>query len=216
MPQVTRDTLESPLPLRQAEYLLNEFFNDHNLYPDDEFYMRKGICKVLADEFHPLVRLAQSFWGVRSVFLLPQSNPGPDAKITFWWRKAAMVQITCSTEDYNNALEREQLFYKGSLLLHQQWKRDKKTRSIVPNGKYAFEPSVDVQVRVDRILKAIYEKERKYYSGTAILLIHEDSANLEYLQEGRLHEQVRDRVSTSKSLYRRIYVNYGDNIRRVK
>jgi hypothetical protein len=202
--------------MSQAEYLLDEFFHDHNLYPDNEFYLRRGICKILAGEFYPLVRLAQSFWGVRNICLLSQSNPGPDAKIAFWWRKAATVQISCADEDYNSALEREQLLSKGSLLLHQRWKRDKTTRSILSNGKSAFKPSVDVQVRVGRILKAIAEKERKYYSGTEILLIHESPASYEYLQEGRLHEQVCEIVSAKKSSYKRIYVNYGDNIRRVK
>jgi len=202
--------------MRQAEYLLNEFFHDHDLYTDDEFYMRKGICKVLADEFHPLVRLAQSFWGVRNIFLLPQSNPGPDAKITFWWREAATVQITCSNEDYNRALEREYILYKGNLLLHQQLKRDKTTGMIMSNGKGVFELSEDIHVRVDRILKAITEKEDKYYSGTEFLLVHESPAGYEYLQKGLLHEQVCDRVSTNKSSYKRIYVNYGDKIRRVK
>ncbi len=95
-------------------------------------------------------------------------------------------------------------------------KRDKATRSIVSNGKDVFKPSADVQVRVDRIIKAIDEKERKYYSGTEILLVHENSANYEYLQRGQLHEQVCDRVSANKSSDKRIYVNYGDNIRRVK
>ncbi len=120
MPQATRYTLEQAMRMRQAEYLLDEFFHNHDLYPDDEFYLRKGICRTLADEFHPLVRLAQYFYGVRSIRLLPESNPGPDAKITFWWRNAATVQITCSNEDHNSALEREHLFHKGGLLLHQQ------------------------------------------------------------------------------------------------
>ena len=83
MPQATRHILEKPMRMRQAEDLLDQFFHDRNLYPDDEFYLQAGICKVLADEFHPLVRLAQFFWGVRNIYLLPQSNPGPDAKITF-------------------------------------------------------------------------------------------------------------------------------------
>lgn len=202
--------------MRQAEYLLDEFFHNHDLYPEDEFYLRKGICKTLADEFHPLVRLAQYFYGVRNIRLFPESNPGPDAKITFWWRNAATVQITCSDEDHKSALEREHLFHKTGLLLHQQWKRDKATRSIVSNGKDVFKPSADVQVRVDRIIKTIDEKERKYYSGIEILLVHENSANYEYLQIGQLHEQVCDRVSANKSSYKRIYANYGDNIRRVK
>ena len=113
-------------------------------------------------------------------------------------------------------MEREKILYKGSLLLHQQWKRDKATRKILPNRKGIFELSVDIQVRAKRILKAIAEKEHKYYSGTEILLVHESPAGYEYLQKGRLHEQICETISENKSSYKRIYVNYGDKIRRVK
>jgi hypothetical protein len=216
MPPIKREALERPIQLRQAECILNEFFHDRVAYPDNEFYMRMGICKVLADEFHPLVRLAQFLCGVRSINLLAQSNPGPDAKITFWWRQVATVQITRADEDYNSALEREQILSKGGLLLHQQWKRDKVTKRVVSIDRGVFEPSADVQVRVKRILEAIASKERKYYSGTDILLIHENSANYEYLKRGQLHEHVCEKVSEKKSPYKHIYVNYGDRVRRVK
>ena len=216
MPQVERDALEKPTPLRRAECLLDEFFHDRDKYPDDDFYSRTGICKFLAYEYHPLVRLAQTLWGVRSIRLLSQSNPGPDAKIAFWWRQAATVQITCAHEDHNRALIREQMLAGDIVLPHQKRKRDRVTGHIVAKGSGAFEPSADIQVRVKRILKAIATKERRYYPGTEILLVHESPAGYEYLQEGHLHEQVCEMVLARDSRYRRIYVNYGDQLKRAK
>jgi len=216
MPQVERDALEKPTPLRRAECLLDEFFHDRDTYPDDDFYSRTGICKLLAEEYHPLVRLAQRLWGVRSIRLLSHANPGPDAKIAFWWRQAATVQITCAHEGYDRALMREQMLAGDIVLPHQQRKRDKVTDRVVSKGSGAFEPSADVQVRVERILEAIAAKERRYYPGTEILLVHESPAGYEYLQEGRLHEQVCETVLARDSRYQRIYVNYGDHLKRVK
>lgn len=204
------------MQLRQAEHILDEFFNDSEAYPEDDFLMRTGICKVLADEFHPLVRLAQSFKGVRNLQLLSQSNLGPDAIITFWWRRAAKVQITCAHEGYNRAMEREYLRDKGSALVHQNWGRDKATGHVVPKGTECFELSADIQLRVKRILKAIADKENKYYPETEILLIHEDPANYQYLKKGHLHEQVQEKVLIMGSHYRHIYVNYGDRLRQIK
>ncbi len=204
------------MQLRQAERILDEFFNNREAYPDDDVLMRTGICKVLADEFHPLVRLAQSFRGVRNLQLLSQSTPGPDAIIAFWWRRAARVQITCAHEGYNRALEREYLRDKGSALVHQNWGRDRATGHVVPKGPGYFELSADIQLRVNRILKAIADKENKYYPRTEILLVHEDSATYQYLQEGHLHEQVQEKVLITESHYQNIYVNYGDQLRQIK
>ena len=216
MPQVERDILEKPTQLHQAELILNEFLTDYNTYPLDDFLLRRGICKSLEEEYHPLVRLAQTLLGVSSIQLLPKANPGPDAKITFWLRSAATVQITCAKEGANQAMERQQILDKGGVLLHLQWKRDKVTGGRVATGSGGIEMSDDVQARIDRILKAIAAKERKYYSDTEILLIHEAPANFEYLITGQLHERVCKAVLARSSHYQRIYVNYGEQIKEIK
>jgi hypothetical protein len=216
MPRVSRDALEKPMQLRQAERILDEFFNDSEAYPEDDVLMRTGICKDLAEEFHPLVRLAQSFKGVRNLHLLPLSNRGADAIIGFWWRHAAKVQITCAHEGYNRAMEREYLRDKGNALVHQNWERNNKNGDIVPKGTGYFELSEDIQLRVNRILKAIADKENKYYPETEILLIHEDPANYQYLKRSHLHEQVQEKVLIMGSHYQHIYVNYGDRLRQIK
>ncbi len=204
------------MQVRQAQRILDEFFGDRDAYPDDDVLMRTGICKVLAEEFHPLVRLAQSLRGVRNLRLHSPSNPGPDAIITFWWRRAARLQITCSNEGYSRALEREYLRDKGSGLMHQNWERDPSTRHVVAKGPGYFEPPADLELRLDRILAAIDEKENKYHSATEILLVQEDPAGYQYLQDGRLHDRLRAKVLSAGSHYRHIYVNYGDRLRRIK
>ena len=72
---IERSVLERPTSLHQAERILDEFLTDTIKYPDDDFYMRRGICKVLADEYHPLVRLAQTLHGVRCIKLSSSHMP---------------------------------------------------------------------------------------------------------------------------------------------
>jgi len=216
MSQIERATLEKPTPLNRAICILNEFLYDPKTYSDNDFYFRKGICKVLAEEYLPLVRLAQGLIGVRNIHLLSNSNPGPDAKISFWWRKVAPVQITCANEDYDRALMREQMLSGKSVLPQQKRKRDKVTGSIVTEGDGTFALSADVQFRIDRIFKAITSKECNYYTSTEILIVQESPFGYKYLQESHLHEQVCQLVLKRDSQYKQIYVNYGDRLKRVK
>ena len=72
-------------------------------------------------------------------------------------------------------------------------------------------------MRIERILKAINAKGEKYYPGTDTLLVQEDPADFAHLKEGGLHRKVCYASHRGLGLpYRRIYINYGNELKRIK
>jgi hypothetical protein len=217
MPKIERKALEKAVSLREAKGLVDSFCNDRITYPDGDVHSKRGVCKILAEEYCPLVRLAQEYWCVRSVRLFPVANPGPDAEIRFWWRCSSKVQIICANEGYNRALMREQLRHGDIVFPHQSRRRDKVSKKVVNTGSVLMTPAADVQSRVNRIFKAIDAKKQKYYSGTDTLFVQEDTADFKHLKEGSLHRKVCEAVRKDlESPYRRIYINYGNALKRIK
>lgn len=217
MHQLERKALENPISLHQANEVVESFCNDRAAYPDADVHLKRGVSKILAEEYCPLVRLAQELWCVRSVRLLPEANAGPDGEIRFWWHPSSKVQITCAHEGHSRALMREQLLSEGVVFQNQTRKRDKASGQVVSTGRVLTTPAADLQTRIDRILKTIEAKETKYYPGTDTLLVEEDLANFRHLKKGGLHKKVCEAVRKGLgSPYGRIYVNYGNDLKRVK
>jgi len=217
MPQIERMALEDAVSVRRAKGVVDSFCNDRVTYPDEDVHSKRGVCKILAEEYCPLVRLAQGYCCVRNVRLLPESNSGPDGEIRFWWRCSSKVQITCANEGYDRALMRELLGHGGIVFPHQSRHRDKVSGVVVSTGRALTSPTTDVQARVERILKAIERKESKYYPSTDILLVQEDPANFKHLTAGGFHQRVCQIIRKGYgSPYRRIYVNYGNELKRIK
>jgi len=218
MPQIERKTLERAISLRKARAIVDCFYNDRMTYPDENVHWKRGVCKILAEEYSPLVRLAHEYCCVRSVRLLPEANPGPDGEIRLWWRQSSKVQIICANEGYNRALMRELLANGNIGFRHQNRHRDKVTKKVVSTGRALTTPDADIQMRVERILKAINAKEEKYYSATDTLLVQEDPADFIHLKEGGpVHRKVCDAIRKGLGLpYRRIYINYGNELKRIK
>jgi len=217
--QVTRGTLESELSLRQAKDVIDKFCNDREIYPDRDIYLRRGtergVLKILAEEYHPLICLAKKYWGVRSVRLFPEGNPGPDAEIWFWWRFSSKVQITCSNENQDSYFQRK-LLEDGHIVFQSQ-KREIKSGKVEATGRILSSPEVVVQNRVARIVEAIRKKESNFHSGTDTLIVQEDLANFRHLIDGNLHSKVCAAIENGLSTpYKRIYVNYGDDLKRIK
>lgn len=197
--------------------MVTSFYDDRLAYPDEDVQLRKGICKTLAEEYSPLVRLAQEYCFIRSIRLLPEANPGPDGEIRFWWQRPSKVQIVCANEGYNRALMRELLAHGNVVFSRQNRHRDQGTRKVVSTGRALMAPATDIQARVQRILETIDSKEKKYYSGTDTLLIQEDVANFRHLREGGLHRMVCDSIQKRTATpYRRIYINYGNELKRLR
>ena len=119
MPKIERETIEKAISLREAIAIVDCFYNERMTYPDEDVHRKRGVCKILAEEYSPLVRLAQEYCDVRSLRLFPEANPGPDGEILLWCRKSSKVQIICAIEGYDRALMRE-LLANGSIEFRPQ------------------------------------------------------------------------------------------------
>ncbi len=106
MPQVSANEPRHRLPLRKAIQITDEFRADFTAYPHEDVRMRRGICKVLLEEYCPLVNLAQQIRCVRDVCLTSESNQGPDAEVRRWLRNTLQIQITCANQGYQRAISR--------------------------------------------------------------------------------------------------------------
>lgn len=205
--------LEQQLSLRNAKAVLTSFCNDREAYPDTDVHLRKGICKK---EYGPLVRLAKEQFLVRDLRLFPEANQGPDGEIRFWFRGSCRIQIVCSNQGYSRALMREILAKGFAVFPNQNRRRNKFTGKVVSSGRGLSAPTADIEMRVQRILKEIDAKGKKYYSDTDTLLIQEDPSDFRHLTEGGLHQRVCDSIQIRQIPYTKIYINYGNTLKRAK
>ena len=59
MAYIERQTLERASSLRKAKAIADSFCHDRTTYTDEDVHLKRGICKTLAEEYCPLVLLAQ-------------------------------------------------------------------------------------------------------------------------------------------------------------
>ena len=211
MTQVKRQELERRISLDQASLIIDIFLSDETLYPYDDFLSRRGICKVLAEEYMPLVQLAKALPDVEGLQLFPASNEGPDAEVMFHNKSSWTAQITCAHESYQMALFREQLLRDGAAMSGIR-QRDKSGRIV--SGRSVFVADKEIEIRINRILSAIQAKEDNYHEGTSTLIVQEAPASAGYLQRRNLHAQV-EALHQGQSNYDRIYVIYGMDVRQI-
>ena len=191
---VTRRELEAWTPVPEALARVSRFLDGYESYPLDPFLRRRGINKALAEEYLPLVYVAQAA-DAACVKLLPASNSGPDGAISFLSGDEWFAQITCSHEGADRASVRAQ----------------------AASGEIASRPTVDVDARVERIVVGVRKKEANFHSGTDALIILDDPDALSFLREERLRDRVREAVrGEPSSQYHRIYVVYGCEVDRVR
>ncbi len=212
MSQIDRQKLEQAIPLDQAISILDVYTNDDKAYPDKDVRSKKGICKILDEEYWPLVMLAKTLRDVKSIRLFPIANEGPDSQIVFSHGESWDIQITCSHEGYQRALLREQLQQNG---IAADGERHRDNNGQVINRPFGARPmNVEANSRVERILKAINAKEKGYYTGTNTLLVQEQSDRFNYLKH--LHTRVVDALQEPPSNYEKIYVVYGQDAKVAK
>ncbi|MGO8881886.1 MAG: hypothetical protein ACLPVO_05820 [Desulfomonilaceae bacterium] len=202
---ITQEDLEKWQSLRDAKRITDTFLNDRETYPDRDFYLRRGVCvgigKRIKEEYAALVCLAeecdQTYSSEVSIRLSRNGNPGPDGEIRFSSGiPSCKVQITCSNEGPEEARMREQ-------------HANKQTTSKLGS------PSVLFQERLQGIIEAIKKKNNKYYQDTDTLLVVDHTAHFQYLHG--LHERVCDAISNGpKSPYKRIYIDYGGDLKQAK
>lgn len=224
MTLIKLEDLLKPKSTQEANEIIDSFFNDRNAYLDQDFYLRKGVCKDIAkliiEEYAPLVKLAEDlereYVAEASLRLFQEGNEGPDGEILFSSViPSCKVQITCAGEGYNRALIREQFANKECVFPNQSRERDKVSKKVVASGgKWEFSPKL-FQKRFNRIIDAIRRKETNYYEDTDTLLVVEDPAKFKYLCG--LHEKIREAIQNGPdSSYERIYADYGGDLKRVK
>jgi len=215
MQQVKRSELESHLTLRDAEEVVRRFLEETETYPTKAFRKRSGVCKVLAEEYLPLLLVAQSLRCVRSIRLYPDSHAGPDGEIKFWTRSAWHVQITCSSESYDRALMREQMNQGDIVSSGVRW-RDPDTGRVVQRAE-VYNTTEDVRARIDRILDAVEAKESNYHPGTDTLMVQDDPDHSGYLGRASFREKVLAAVADMhETRYRRTFILFGDDVVRAR
>lgn len=212
--QVSRQELEQDRSVKRAAGIVAAFLRDDEAYPYGSFIMREGISKTLAEEYFPLVSVAETLGCVRSLRLSPEAHQGPDGEIRFWFRQPWNVQITCASENYERALSRERM-RDGLITGSGRHARDATTGEVTYDPE-AFDTTQETRARIERIVARVRDKEARYRVGCDTLLVLDEPDGREYL-----HEQgFRSRVSAAirelgSSHYARIYVVYGQVPERV-
>ncbi len=208
-----RTELEKPVSLRKALFIAEKFYDRQGEFNDEEIHRKKGIVKIISEEYLPLVELAKTYIGVRSVRLFPNSNQGPDGEIRFWWRLKSNIQITCASENYQRALMREQLANQMPVFPNQTHRRTR--GGTEAEGRVLMAPSEDLNHRLSRIVEAIERKNEHFYEDTDTLLVQDELANFRHLN--MLHQEIcRSVQSGYASNYKRVFVVYGSDVKRAK
>lgn len=197
---IKRSQLENWISITKARKLVDDFFDDQITYPDNDLYSRNhGIYKVIPEEFYPLLLLAETLSSAKKLRLAPDSLPGPDGTILLKDKSEITVQITMSHE-------RSKGYYKKRHNL-----RDKGFH--VNEGKKTNDIFIE---RLKRIIEAIKDKESKFYKGTDVLLIVDESISWGDKIDPSLPNAVKNAVTLlPPSNYSAIYVIYGRDIRKI-
>jgi len=179
-------------------WLITQFANDRETYPDEDVHRRGHRCgdipKIILEEYEPLAALANHLRRVRCARLTRAGTKGRDAEVWLRPRRRIGVEIRCADQSYDAALQREKL----------------------ASGKPAsrrYAPDADVAVRIERIRKAIEKKCANYDGNAEILLIEDESANLEHLNRNGFIARVREIFRTLGSVpYGSVYVCFYNTV----
>jgi hypothetical protein len=175
-----RSELETSRSPSQIQDLIDAVATDRETYPDEDVHQRRGILKVLLEEYLPLSILATNLPGVASARLLVQSNAGPDAVVELshpGFPPELRVQITVADQDHQEALARE-LISQGKMVFRNTVKRrSASNRAVIEaRGHVLTTPRARAQKRAEVIVAAYTRKVQKYRPATDALLIHVSGA----------------------------------------
>jgi len=178
--------------------LITQFTNDRETYSDEDVHTRGHRCgdipKIILEEYEPLAALANHLGRVRHARLMPAGTKGRDAEVWLRPRHRIGVEITCADQSYDAALQRKKL-----------------ASSKPASRRYA--PDADVAARIERIRKAIEKKCANYDGNAEILLIEDESANLEHLNLNGFIARVREMFRTLASVpYGSVYVCFYNTV----
>lgn len=166
-----RSALEQPRTLVEMQAVINTFANDPAEYSSTVVLRRKGVAKIMIEEYLPLFLLAKSLTGFQSASLTVDSHPGPDAVLLFNDGSHATVQITCAGENEGTALQRELLEGGQIVYANQSAKRIRETGKVTQSGRMLTTRIANTRAAINEVLSAIEKKTHKYRTATQFLLI---------------------------------------------
>lgn len=200
-----RSELEQVRTLAEMQTIRDIFTNDHAAYRNAEVLRRKGIAKVIIEEYLPLLLLIQNIPGARRASLTSESNPGPDAVLLFDDESEATVQITSAGENKTTAQQRELLSNGQVVFANQGTNRDPRTGKIKQTGRMLTTRTGYTQAAIDEVVSAIERKAQTDRSDTDLLLINMHRSEVTMTEEWQ--EQMRLAVSARTNVpYESIYV----------
>lgn len=201
----TRKHLEQPRTPEEMEGLIASIADNRADYPDSDVHLRRGIHKLIAEEYEPLLRLAKSLPGVERAHLTAHSNAGPDAYLHYADGARKGVQITCAGESYDTALQREILSMGKPVFPAQTHTRNETTKEVETKGRMLTSREANTEKLVSDAIEAIAKKEEKYRLGTSYLLVSVRQSELTVAHKwlARIKQKL-SKMNSSK--YERIYL----------
>lgn len=197
---IKRNYLENWISIEKARKLVDEFLNDRATYSDYEFYSHKrGINKVILEEFYPLLLFAEFLPSAASLHLSPNSLPGSDGAVLLKDGLEITVQITLSHERSDGYKMRQSLRDNGV------WSTKMRNTNEV------------ISERLERIIEAIKDKETNFRVGTLVLLIVDESISWGDMIDPGLPNALEEAiVSLPPSKYSDTYIIFGKDVRQVR
>lgn len=166
-----RTKLEEFKTLHEMHELLAYFSSHREEFPDEHVHLRRGIAKVLLEEYAPLLMLAQHL-GAAGAKLTASAYEGPDGYLYFEDGAEAAVQVTCAGESDQTAYKRE-LLASGRLVFDsQRVERVSVSKAFRVSGRVLSTKDRGTSLAVEEIRLALQKKCKNFKEGTSILLIH--------------------------------------------
>jgi hypothetical protein len=153
MPKLTRSDLERPRTPHYMKELLRSFAEDGESYPSQDRHLRRGLVKVLLEEYRLLCAFACHV-SVRTAWLTPESNKGPDGYVELESGEKLAVQITVADQSDEEARKRKILSQSESV-----------SNGFMREEVFLRRPRQDI---ADAIKNKIGEK---FHPGTDVLLV---------------------------------------------
>lgn len=207
---ITRADLETPRTPNEMKEVLDQFSADRITYPDRDVHLRKGIIKVLLEEYDPLHILARAFGNECRAWLTHPSNQGPDSLIQLKSGREFAVQITVANQSHENALGRERLSQGQHTFPASKKERNSQSGEIKESGRILATREGWLRGQVQDLVNSIENKNTKFYDGTDILLVSTrirlDDSCIEYSWRDDLTDKVQ---KLCKLRYLGVYVANG-------
>lgn len=208
----SRRDFETPRTPAEMKSLVVAIAEDRESIADRDYHRRRGIVKVLVEEYALLQALAEHTAPDCQAYLTPVSHQGPDGVIVLSSEESLTVQITVADQCHQVAMGRERLSEGNVTFPASERVRNLRTGAIDERGRILTTRKARLQEQVTVIATAVKLKNDNFHEGTDILLV---GASI-FLSDGDLdynwEEDVRARIAALGSPYPRICIDTGKRI----